>query len=77
LQEGIHPDPASMAERLTMLMQAATGTPSDQLGWQASPPDAVAHDHAHDHDHADDAPSVIEGSAEDVAEDAAEDVKDS
>jgi molecular chaperone HtpG len=26
LQEGIHPDPASMAERLTALMQAATGS---------------------------------------------------
>ncbi|MBL8155770.1 MAG: molecular chaperone HtpG [Anaerolineae bacterium] len=26
LQEGLHPDPASMAERLTLLMQAATGS---------------------------------------------------
>lgn len=26
LQEGIHPDPASMADRLTMIMQAATGS---------------------------------------------------
>jgi len=26
LQDGIHPDPAGMAERLTMLMQAATGS---------------------------------------------------
>jgi molecular chaperone HtpG len=31
LQEGIHPDPASMASRLTLLMQAATGTPVDAL----------------------------------------------
>lgn len=27
LQDGIHPDPASMADRLVMLMQAATGSP--------------------------------------------------
>jgi len=25
LQDGIHPDPASMAQRITALMQAATG----------------------------------------------------
>ncbi|MFO7322803.1 MAG: molecular chaperone HtpG [Chloroflexota bacterium] len=31
LQEGLHPDPASMATRLTLLMQAATGTPLEQL----------------------------------------------
>lgn len=37
LQDGIHPDPASMASRLTALMQAATGTPSDQIGYQAGP----------------------------------------
>ncbi|MGJ3239995.1 MAG: molecular chaperone HtpG [Anaerolineae bacterium] len=29
LQDGIHPDPASMADRLTALMQAATGTSND------------------------------------------------
>ena len=31
LQDGIHPDPASMAARLTLLMEAATGTPAAQL----------------------------------------------
>lgn len=31
LQEGIHPDPAAMASRLTLLMQAATGTPPNEL----------------------------------------------
>ncbi len=31
LQDGIHPDPASMADRLTLLMQAATGTPASDL----------------------------------------------
>jgi molecular chaperone HtpG len=31
LQDGIHPDPASMATRLTLLMQAATGTPAAEL----------------------------------------------
>lgn len=31
LQDGIHPDPASMADRLTLLMQAATGTPAADL----------------------------------------------
>lgn len=31
LQDGIHPDPAAMASRLTLLMEAATGTPSSDL----------------------------------------------
>jgi molecular chaperone HtpG len=31
LQDGIHPDPAAMADRLLVLLQAATGTPVDQL----------------------------------------------
>ena len=31
LQEGLHPDPASMASRLMVLLQAATGTPKDDL----------------------------------------------
>ena len=31
LQDGIHPDPSSMANRLTLLMQAATGSASAEL----------------------------------------------
>lgn len=31
LQDGIHPDPAAMASRLTLLMQAATGSQSSDL----------------------------------------------
>ena len=31
LQDGIHPDPSSMANRLTLLMQAATGSPGADL----------------------------------------------
>ena len=31
LQDGIHPDPAAMAARLTLLMEAATGTASGDL----------------------------------------------
>ena len=31
LQDGIHPDPSSMAKRLTLLMQAATGSSSAEL----------------------------------------------
>ena len=31
LQDGIHPDPSSMAARLTLLMQAATGSASADL----------------------------------------------
>ncbi len=31
LQDGIHPDPSSMADRLTLLMQAATGSASANL----------------------------------------------
>jgi molecular chaperone HtpG len=31
LQDGIHPDPASMAARLQLLMEAATGTPASEL----------------------------------------------
>ncbi len=37
LQDGIHPDPASMAERITMLMQAATGTAVTQLDFANLP----------------------------------------
>ena len=33
LQDGIHPDPSSMAARLTLLMQAATGTASADLAF--------------------------------------------
>ena len=31
LQDGIHPDPSSMADRLTLLMQAATGSATADL----------------------------------------------
>jgi hypothetical protein len=34
LQDGIHPDPSAMANRLIMLMQAATGTPADALAFE-------------------------------------------
>ena len=33
LQDGIHPDPSSMAARLTLLMQAATGSASADLAF--------------------------------------------
>jgi molecular chaperone HtpG len=36
LQEGIHPDPAAMAPRLQLLMQAATGTPTSDLDTQVT-----------------------------------------
>ncbi|MBZ0290080.1 MAG: molecular chaperone HtpG, partial [Anaerolineae bacterium] len=36
LQDGIHPDPAAMAPRLQILMQAATGTPVADLDVQES-----------------------------------------
>lgn len=35
LQDGIHPDPSSMADRLTLLMQAATGSASVDLDFAA------------------------------------------
>ncbi|NWF70048.1 MAG: molecular chaperone HtpG [Chloroflexi bacterium] len=35
LQDGLHPDPAAMAARLQVLMQAATGTPPGELGLAA------------------------------------------
>jgi molecular chaperone HtpG len=38
LQDGIHPDPAAMASRLTLLMQAATGTPASDLDYAAAEP---------------------------------------
>lgn len=38
LQEGLHPDPAAMAARLTLLMQAATGSAVSELDF------AVVHD---------------------------------
>ncbi|MFW5691800.1 MAG: molecular chaperone HtpG [Chloroflexota bacterium] len=37
LQDGIHPDPAAMAERLTLLMQAATGTAVNELDFENLP----------------------------------------
>ena len=36
LQDGIHPDPSSMAQRLTLLMQAATGSSSADLDFNAA-----------------------------------------
>jgi hypothetical protein len=33
LQDGIHPDPASMADRLTLILQAATGSAADDLAF--------------------------------------------
>jgi len=37
LQDGIHPDPAAMAARLTLLMEAATGTPAAELDFPSAP----------------------------------------
>lgn len=37
LQDGLHPDPASMTERITALMQAATGTPAAELDYREEP----------------------------------------
>ena len=34
LQDGLHPDPAAMAQRMMLLMEAATGTPLDELNYQ-------------------------------------------
>ncbi len=34
LQDGIHPDPSSMADRLTLLMQAATGSATGDLNFE-------------------------------------------
>ncbi len=31
LQDGIHPDPAAMADRIMVLLEAATGTSQDNL----------------------------------------------
>ena len=42
LQDGIHPDPASMASRLNILMQAATGTPASELNMQSVAPAKAA-----------------------------------
>ena len=36
LQDGIHPDPSSMAERLTLLMQAATGSSVSELDFASA-----------------------------------------
>lgn len=42
LQDGLHPDPASMAQRLTLLMTAATGTPTDELDFTDTADDTIA-----------------------------------
>ncbi len=36
LQDGIHPDPSSMAERLNLLMQAATGSAAADLNFESA-----------------------------------------
>ena len=36
LQDGIHPDPSSMADRLTLLMQAATGSSTGDLNFESA-----------------------------------------
>lgn len=36
LQDGIHPDPSSMADRLTLLMQAATGSATGDLDFESA-----------------------------------------
>lgn len=38
LQDGLHPDPAAMADRLILLMQAATGTAAENLKFDDLPP---------------------------------------
>lgn len=64
LQDGIHPDPASMASRLTLLMQAATGTAATSLDFgsvvapRSQPP-------------AGEAPDVVEGEASSPDEESA------
>ncbi|NWG18401.1 MAG: molecular chaperone HtpG [Chloroflexi bacterium] len=58
LQDGIHPDPAAMADRLTLLMQAATGTPAADL---EVPPEPTA---APDVPPAPDADAVADGDAD-------------
>lgn len=42
LQDGLHPDPAAMADRLLLLMQAATGTPQSDLDLESVAPQASA-----------------------------------
>ncbi len=37
LQDGIHPDPAAMATRLNMLMEAATGTSATDIDFRSAP----------------------------------------
>jgi molecular chaperone HtpG len=37
LQDGIHPDPAAMATRITLLMQAATGSDTEDLDFADAP----------------------------------------
>lgn len=39
LQDGIHPDPAAMADRLLVLMEAATGTPQTDLDLESVAPE--------------------------------------
>ena len=42
LQDGIHPDPAAMAERLNLLLQAATGSAADALNFGPVAPQVVS-----------------------------------
>lgn len=81
LQDGIHPDPASMAERITLLMQAATGSALSDLDFGALPETGVPEPeaapemdfdlddmtaHMHDHDHDHDQGNVEDADFRDV-----------
>ena len=48
LQDGIHPDPASMAERLTALMQAATSSADSVNFAKYAPQRATASENGHE-----------------------------
>jgi molecular chaperone HtpG len=72
LQEGLHPDPASMAARMQLLMQAATGTPVDSLDYSA----AETNGHTASADgHEDASDSDMEANALDADTDTAESVE--
>ena len=62
LQDGIHPDPAAMADRLTALMQAATGSP-DAVDFSRVAPERAE-------------PEPVEDVIEDVVEETTEDTED-
>lgn len=76
LQDGIHPDPASMADRLLLLMEAAAGITPDRLNLSRVAPVPAAVEAAPADDAAPEAAEASTEAAEDVPQNPAEEASE-